>query len=286
MDKNRLVYRLRVSLPAFITGKVKKNLISAYWRYDHNNFGDLLTPLILKHYGLSPIHAYPHKAQLASVGTLLGFMDPDFKGYLLGTGIDKADTKEFPQATAIGLRGRLTQKALNLENRNDIVLGDPGLLISSIFPNRKEKKWKLGIIPHLSEVNHPILNEWKKKYKEEVKFINPLRNPEIVIGEIDECENIFSSSLHGLIIADSFEIPNCRFTTEGDHVYKYNDFRFEDYYSTLNVEGTKITVNGSESLEYILSNMRSDFSMLPLIKENLNKMFQCFASNFLKKEKQ
>lgn len=269
-------------LVSLIKGYLSGNLIFAYWGKSQNNFGDLLTPLILKHYGLTPVHAVPNESHLVSVGTLLGYFSTDFKGVILGTGINEPTKKTFSSAKVIGLRGKLTQKVLGLENKN-IILGDPGLLVSRIFPARMTKKWKLGIVPHMSELYHPIVNRWTKNLGDSAKIINPLRNPEIVITEISACENIISSSLHGLVVADSFCIPNIRFIIED--TYKFNYFRFEDYYSALGIPYDWINVDGTESLEILLMKLRKDFSMIEEIKENLDQMFRSFTQSYLSQTK-
>ena len=52
-----------------------------------------------------------------------------------------------------------------------------------------------------------------------------------VCRDISGCERILSSSLHGLIIADSFSIPNRRIGFYNN--LKGGDFKFEDYASAL-----------------------------------------------------
>lgn len=46
---------------------------------------------------------------------------------------------------------------------------------------------------------------------------------------INQCEFIFSTSLHGLVIADAFGIPNVRLNISSS--LKGGDFKFLDYYS-------------------------------------------------------
>lgn len=277
-------YFFRKKAIYIICGKIKKNLIYAFWGKSINNFGDLLTPLILKHYGLTPVHAYPNKAQIVSVGTLLGYMSNDFKGIIMGTGINNPSLKPFNNAVVVGLRGKLTQDAIGLNSGYSIVLGDPGLLASRIFPKRENKRWKLGIVPHLSELQHPIVKKWEAEFSDEVKIINVLRNPEIVIKEIDACEHIISSSLHGLIIADSLEIPNIRYIMPdaSNYEYEHNYFRFDDYYSVLEVTHEFIAIKGDETERELMVKFRTDFSMLEPIKDNLDEMLRGFVASYLR----
>jgi hypothetical protein len=53
-----------------------------------------------------------------------------------------------------------------------------------------------------------------------------------VLKKIAACETILSSSLHGLVIADSFHIPNLCIL-QGREVYDA-PFKYEDYYSAYN----------------------------------------------------
>ena len=68
------------------------------------------------------------------------------------------------------------------------------------------KKYKLGVVTHMSDKN----NSFVKKISTEpgVIVINALNQVELVLEAIASCSYIISSSLHGIIAADSFCIPN------------------------------------------------------------------------------
>ena len=60
-----------------------------------------------------------------------------------------------------------------------------------------------------------------------ISIIHADWNFEKILNEILECEFLISTALHGLIIADSFNIPNRYMrVTESEHLLK-----FDDYYS-------------------------------------------------------
>jgi pyruvyltransferase len=70
------------------------------------------------------------------------------------------------------------------------------------------------------------------KWPSSVKNINPRKKSSQVAREINRCECIASSSLHGLIFSDSFSIPNVhlKFSNKlagGNH-------KFNDYYLGMN----------------------------------------------------
>lgn len=271
--------------PSLVKGKIYQNAIYAFWG-KYPNFGDQLTPLVLRHYGLTPIHAhyepsFGHKADLVCIGTLLNGTPKDFSGFIFGTGMDQL-TKEFPNANILGVRGKLTQKNLGLENTN-IVLGDPGLLVSYIFPEKMEKKWVLGIIPHFFDKNEMIIEIWKNKYAAEVKIIDVQRSPDKVISDIKQCQHIISSSLHGLITADAFNIPNAMFAIRTNTTR--DDYKYLDYYSALGVEMNVIEATGNETLEYLISKTSSKGDLVEEMKQKLNREFFNFANLCKKKNK-
>ena len=59
------------------------------------------------------------------------------------------------------------------------------------------------------------------------------RNIEHIIDEINKCERILSSSLHGIIVAHAYNIP-ALWIKKGD-IGSLNGFKFKDYFSSVNI---------------------------------------------------
>jgi hypothetical protein len=110
------------------------------------------------------------------------------------------------------------------------VYGDPVWVLPSIFPAAKEKKWDLGVIVHVTELaahtaegitkdafrRYQVPPEWQDR----VKIISTLVEPNIdammkKIEEITACRRILSTSLHGLVFAESYNIPCLYFGLKG-----------------------------------------------------------------------
>jgi len=255
MNINEMKFVLSHKIPNIIKGKLNNNLIFAFWgRY--LNFGDQMTPVLLKYYGFTPIFSratnskfFP-KAQIVSVGTILSYIPSDFNGIILGSGMDN-EKKSFSHAKILALRGKLTQNNIGVTK---VVLGDPGLLMKKVFPQEVRKEYDLGIIPHFIDKNHNFLLKWKKNFSDKnVLFIDVQRKVSEVVNDIKKCRYIVSSSLHGLITADSFDIPNAMFTIRHYKRSLYDDFKFMDYYSAYDEELSVYEANGNESKEFFIS---------------------------------
>ncbi|MDY6263408.1 MAG: polysaccharide pyruvyl transferase family protein [Fibrobacter sp.] len=136
------------------------------------------------------------------------------------------------------VRGAFTADVLKksgyLKNEN-IVLGDIGLLASDIIPHEIIKKYPLGIVPHFRDLDNPLI--WKIVEKTPGSIcVNVQDSPVDVVKKIAECERIVSTSLHGLIVADSLHIPNLWLENPWVHYERpINNYRFKynDYYSAL-----------------------------------------------------
>lgn len=171
-----------------------------YWN-GKKNFGDLLTPLLLKKFThLSSEWAEPEDSELVLAGSILEHLPEDWEGVIAGCGKLHEKTKlKFPRAKILALRGPLTAKGL----KGNFVLGDPGLLADELV-KIKDKKYELGIVPHWTDIkleHTPIFLKYKPK------IIRVTDDPLKVIDEIGQCKKIISSSLHGIILADAFGIP-------------------------------------------------------------------------------
>lgn len=141
----------------------------------------------------------------------------------------------------LAVRGPLTRKVL-LDNDIECpeVYGDPALLFPRYYNPVIEKKYQYGIILHVStSFSDSIKAKLKSIYGENILFIDPknFAKWQNFIDEILSCENIISSSLHGIIIADAYQIPNVWVgLTNSEH--PDDNFKFKDYFLSVgkNVE--------------------------------------------------
>lgn len=226
----------------------------------HRNFGDELSYYLLKeitgkvvvnYYDIPVFHKTPNILFIGSLVERLVNSDTIIWGAGCIVG-GSEELKAIPKKVH-AVRGKLTRQYL-LEHNVDCpeVYGDPALLLPYVFQPTSKKKYKLGIIPHHSEIHLPWLAEFVKKNLVDIHLIN-LVNYESwkgVIEEICECEYILSSSLHGLIIADAYKIPNLWIKLSNKLIG--GDFKFLDYFSGVDRKDTSpFFVNSNTSLEDI-----------------------------------
>lgn len=133
------------------------------------------------------------------------------------------------------VRGEMTRKRIEemTGRKLDIPTADGGILASSLLPEMPQKRYEVGIIPHICDLKDHRVTEIASKY-ENAKLINVKDDPLQVVKEIAECRTILSSSLHGLVVADSFSIPN--------HYVIFSErplgdgYKFADYYSAFGLD--------------------------------------------------
>lgn len=132
------------------------------------------------------------------------------------------------------VRGPMTRKKLISKGIScPEVYGDPALLLPLYYKPQVEKKYKVGLIPHFSNINHDIIKEMSKK--EGVKIINLSKYNKWtdIIDEILSCEIIVSESLHGLILAGAYELPNIWINIEDNPRKNKGYFKYHDFFLSL-----------------------------------------------------
>jgi pyruvyltransferase len=180
-------------------GATNNKVLNAYWwrpRKKPYNFGDELGALILTKLGYKVRRVALKKADLVLTGTVLDMAEvekPDITVLGAGSGHSHKPDHNF---RLLAVRGQLTKRNL----RGKPVLGDLGLLASRIWP-KEPAKYNIGVVRHY--VDHD-------KYPFADLVIDASEPAEIVVQKISSCRVILSSSLHGLIVADSYGIPNMR----------------------------------------------------------------------------
>ena len=139
----------------------------------------------------------------------------------------------------IAVRGNITLQRLKkngIKVSKDVILADPGILLPLIYNlhyhTNFQKNYQLCIIPHYIDVNDVLI---QKNIQVPNSFIlNITENPTKFINNLLKCKRVISSSLHGLIISDSFGIPNARIIIS-DKVAG-GDYKFNDYYSSFGID--------------------------------------------------
>ena len=217
-------------------------VVPAYWWDGHHNFGDALTPWLLRHYGRIAVHTAPGDAALAGVGSILEQLPREFSGVVWGSGLLYGIKIDLPHAEYAAVRGHLTKRVQGIER--PVALGDPGLLVSRHLA-RPSRRWTLGVVPHGIHDDHPLLLEWASRYPKDVRIIGTRASVASVTRDIARCEAVISSSLHGVVVADSFGIPNAWF--ELHPALWGGSFKFADHESVVVPGRTRRVVVGRAS---------------------------------------
>ncbi len=243
----------------------------SYWWHNKPNFGDAYNFFLLSHYGYAPILCGPNKAKVACTGSIIEHLPNSFSGAIIGAGFISENTINVPKySKVLAVRGEYSKN--KFQGAKNVILGDPGLLAYKLLKNKKiEKKKKLGIILHYAHL--PLLkSRYSHFINNEVLIIDPRNSPKKIIKQIACCENIISSSLHGLIFADSLFIPNKWLQVEeliGGH------FKFKDYYSAMRIEEGPLLLDPSQDIDFLVSQTWvKPIPQIKKIQKNLDDLFK------------
>ena len=238
--------------------------LSGYWisNVDNKftNYGDILTPYIFQKYDINLTHNTDNP-QIYGIGSLLQMLDNNYKGYIWSTGFIFPTKFLNFEYNPICVRGKLSKNQF-LNDTTNTYIGDGGLILDIIYKSKVTKKYKLGIFPNYCDIinmtDDPIHN-FEILKRDDVLFIDPRDYIETVINNVNSCENVISSSLHGIVTCDSYNINNgvfcSRETDLAIHVYQ-GSFKFKDYYSTFDTEfdsGNILYLDNNVSFEKCIS---------------------------------
>lgn len=139
----------------------------------------------------------------------------------------------------LAVRGPLTRQWLMNQGIDcPKVYGDPALLLPRFYKSNYKKRFKMGIIPHYIDVENPVVK--KLSQFEAVTFIkiSGYDDWHEFIDKINECEFIISSSLHGVIVSEAYNVPVIWVKFEGTDYVPGWDFKFNDFYESVNKGAT------------------------------------------------
>jgi pyruvyltransferase len=186
------------------------------------NFGDLLGPRLLEHFGIGYEWAPAPDADIVTVGSILSQVPNGWRGTVLGTGYIAAGMRrDLRNANVLALRGEATVAASRLRRR-PLSLGDPGILVPLLHERAAEGS-DLVIVPHY--VDHEMV----KRYPN-ARVVDITGPADEVVAGISGAGRIVTSSLHAYITADAFGIPA---SVEPHERVVGGLFKFRDYASAF-----------------------------------------------------
>ncbi len=290
-----------------------KNIKLFYFESDSiKNFGDMLNiDICRKLFNVNPVFSPPLECEAAFIGSLLDdflygktkklsmkFFRPYFKTpvQIWGSGFIADENQYIKRKYNLketfnrrfnchAVRGKLSLERLKkidkLQNFNKTIIGDSGLLISFLLKKQPSKQYSAGIIPHHNEMDMPIWKEIQNNIKNStIIYVND--TVENVINKVAQCDCILSSAMHGLIAADSLNIPNKRIIAS--NLIIGGNYKFNDYYSAFDINNhqfldiRKNSPMGQKLIDLttissIIDEYKIDKKLVETIRDNLYNAF-------------
>jgi len=214
------------------------------------NWGDALNPVLVELLsGKQALHLTElHHDRYMVIGSILDGANEHAEVWGSGFIRENGSVNGRPRAVH-AVRGPLSRTLLLKQGiACPEVYGDPALLLSRFFNPNVPKRYAVGIIPHYIDKENP----WLDRYREDsqVLILDIESGIKDFVRAVKSCEVILSSSLHGLICADTYGVPNAWIQFSDDVVG--GDFKFRDYRLSI----------GAEEPESIRITENSDLSFL------------------------
>lgn len=211
-------------------------MIKSWWyKGDGNNFGDVLGPILLYHMTSTSVTFSNDPNTLATIGSIAYY---SFRApmVLWGSGAisEHVENPLVQKHKFLAVRGPKTrQKILATGGSCPEVYGDPALLLPTIFSKDRfeiSQRSKVSFLPHWIDYN--LASKMRSVKSGEVNLIDIRGNVFDTIKQIVASDFIITSSLHGLIVAEAYDIPVvfARFSNNVTGGY----FKFEDYFNSTN----------------------------------------------------
>jgi pyruvyltransferase len=238
--------------------------VSLHYFDDEPNFGDLISPVIVDALLDDSVERVSEAEQkLSAVGSVITSLADGTQVW--GSGVM---TKEMPsdKLKFHAVRGPKTRKFLlecgYSEDQVPEIYGDPALLFPEVY-TPKVLPWTRDmwvVIPHhscflLSHRRNFWGNLTPQDFEDWEMFgyrvIFPNEPWQDVVDAIANAKGVISESLHGLILADAYGVPNVWWKENGDEglAGHTGNFKFEDYFESVGQINRKFVTHFEEVTE-------------------------------------
>lgn len=226
----------------------KKHVNLEYWKFK-KNLGDAISPVVVEYMlgrkGLSLDSKTKKTYHLFAIGSIIGSYD--FDAVIWGSGIhnqklinDVKNQSSYVKYDVRLVRGPRTRQIL-LDNGYKVEerYGDPALIMPLIYESSAKKKYDTSVVLHMSTLK--LVNVPANVHKIDIETDDYKH----FIDELVSSKKVITSSLHGIILAESYGVPAVFLSTGmDDELMKYYD-----YYESTNRSEFVIAKSIEEALE-------------------------------------
>ncbi len=257
----------------------------ALWWEGQSNFGDLLSPWLISTLTGKPVlnarYARTEQPVIAGIGSIIHMASHGVTN-IWGSGLMYPPTPRQTQrllslhnVRVHAVRGHLTRKTLIEHLGWDVpeVYGDPALLLPRYLPiDRGEggRSHPIALVPHYKHQD-----DFPRPYPENVDVIDVREDLRTVVSAIASSRVCLSTSLHGIIIAQAYGVPWVWLKLEG-HGLPGGDFKFDDFFSTLDAEAVSCVELSTEELADLDAEAIAENARLPDLRINLDALDAAF----------
>jgi len=218
-----------------------------------NNFGDAINPNIIHLVsGTEPKRVYSGRHVLG-IGSVLQKATAD--SYIWGAGLmyPSMVLPRLTQGQIFAVRGKLTAARLMQEGmlRRDVPLGDPGVLVGRYrealqIGESVQKRFRAAVVPHHASMGSPAFRHLAQN--DDVCVVDMRTRSLDVLKNIAASEVVISQSLHGLVFAEAFGIPNVWISSREDENWL---FKFRDWFSTTEFQQNEPVVFDESGIDIV-----------------------------------
>lgn len=238
-------------------------------RIKHENWGDDINYYFLREIIKSPVVLF-NRTSLAFrlklrnylvIGSTIDMLCTQ-NTEVWGAGIiDGSKPLKIKPKKVYAVRGPLSRAKLLAEGVDcPEIYGDPAMLVPLYYQPSKQKLYKYGIISHVvnqTVVETLLFNGKPLSECEDVQiiYLGQYKHWHDIIDQICECGIILSSSLHGLIVAEAYHVPNV--WIEFGKPLIGGHFKFHDFFLSVQRYGETPLVIANDELPIELINLKA-----------------------------
>lgn len=263
--------------------------IRLYWWANKKNFGDLIGPWLVEMMCGAPAvnvrGSAGREVGLATVGSLIQSLDRSGlaiwgSGAICSLKPAHVSALADKQPSAVhALRGWRTHKEVTakLGWKAPRIFGDPALLLPRFYApsKRSDIEGRIAFVPHYTHKQY-----FETLDDERIRFVDVQQDPDRVVDEIAAASAVVSSSLHGIVVAQAYEIPWVWLRIRDD-ILLGGDFKFEDFFTVLARESVRAVTVDARALDADKIAVLAKFSFVPQNKFTFDDLLDSFPHDAL-----